>query len=37
MRHSFSPFAALAGFDAAIREMRRLTEQRIELTADSRE
>ena len=30
----FSPFAALAGFDAAIREMGRLTEQRIELTAD---
>ena len=33
----FSPFAALAGFDAAIREMGRLTEQRIELTEDSRE
>ena len=37
MRHSFSPFATLAGFDAAIREMGRLTEQRIELTEDSRE
>lgn len=33
----FSPFAALADFDAAIREMGRLTEQRIELTEDSRE
>lgn len=33
----FSPFAALASFDAAIREMGRLTEQRIELTEDSRE
>lgn len=33
----FSPFATLTGFDAAIREMGRLTEQRIELTADSRE
>ena len=33
----FSPFAALAGFDAAIREMGRLTEQRIELNEDSRE
>ncbi len=37
MRHSFSPFATLAGFDAAILEMRRLTEQRIELSEDSRE
>lgn len=35
--HSFSPFATLAGFDAAIREMGRLTEQRIELSEDSRE
>ena len=33
----FSPFATLTGFDAAIREMGRLTEQRIELTEDSRE
>ena len=33
----FSPIATLTGFDAAIREMGRLTEQRIELTKDSRE
>ena len=33
----FSPIATLTGFDAAIREMGRLTEQRIELTEDSRE
>ncbi|MDO5546115.1 MAG: hypothetical protein Q4F81_09910 [Eubacteriales bacterium] len=32
----FSPFAALTGFDAAIQETGRLTEQRIELTEDSR-
>ena len=32
----FSPFAALTGYDAAIQETGRLTEQRIELTEDSR-
>lgn len=32
----FSPFAALTGHDAAIRETGRLTDQRIELTEDSR-
>ena len=32
----FSPFAALTGYDAAIRETGRLTDSRIELTADSR-
>ena len=30
----FSPFAALTGFDAAIRETGRLTDQRIELDED---
>lgn len=32
----FSPFAALNGYDAAIRETGRLTDSRIELTQDSR-
>jgi len=32
----FSPFAALTGFDVAIQETGRLTEQRIELAEDSR-
>lgn len=32
----FSPFAALTGYDAAIKETGRLTDQRIELTEDSR-
>ena len=32
----FSPFAALTGYDAAIKETGRLTNQRIELTEDSR-
>ena len=32
----FSPFAALTGYDAAILETGRLTEQRIELTEESR-
>lgn len=32
----FSPFAALTGHDAAIREMSRLTEEKIELDEDSR-
>lgn len=32
----FSPFAALTGYDAAIRETGRLTDQRIELSEDSR-
>ena len=32
----FSPFAALTGYDAAIKETGRLTERRIELTEDSR-
>lgn len=32
----FSPFAALTGYDAAIQESGRLTNQRIDLTEDSR-
>lgn len=32
----FSPFAALTGYDAAIKETGRLTNERIELTEDSR-
>lgn len=32
----FSPFAALTGYDAAILETGRITEQRIELTEESR-
>ena len=32
----FSPFAALTGYDAAIKETGRLTDRRIELTDDSR-
>lgn len=32
----FSPFAALTGYDAAIKETGRLTDKRIELTEDSR-
>ena len=32
----FSPFAALTGYDAAIRETGRLTDSRIELSEDSR-
>lgn len=32
----FSPFAALTGYDAAIRETGRLTDRRIELSEDSR-
>ena len=32
----FSPFPALTGYDAAIKETGRLTDQRIELTEDSR-
>ena len=32
----FSPFAALTGYDAAIKETGRLTDERIELTEDSR-
>ena len=32
----FSPFAALTGFDAAIRETGRLTERQIELDMDER-
>lgn len=32
----FSPFAALTGYDAAIKEMRRLTEERIELDEGSK-
>ena len=31
----FSPFAALTGHDAAIRETARLTDQKIELTEDA--
>lgn len=34
---SVQPLCGPRGFDAAIREMGRLTEQRIELTEDSRE
>lgn len=33
----FSPFAALSGFDGAIKETARLTTQRIELDVDARE
>lgn len=32
----FSPFAALTGYDAAIKETGRLTGQRIELTEECR-
>lgn len=32
----FSPFAALTGYDAAVKETARLTERRIELDASSR-
>ena len=32
----FSPFAALTGYDVAIKETGRLTDRRIELTEDSR-
>ena len=32
----FSPFAALTGYDAAIKETGRLTDQRIELSEESR-
>ena len=32
----FSPFAALTGYDDAIKETGRLTDKRIELTEDSR-
>ena len=32
----FSPFAALTGLDAALRETARLTDQRITLTSTSR-
>lgn len=32
----FSPFAALTGYDAAIKETGRLTDQRIELSEDAR-
>ena len=32
----FRPFAALTGYDAAIKETGRLTDERIELTEDSR-
>jgi hypothetical protein len=31
----FSPFAALTGFDAAIKEARRLTEEKIELDEEA--
>ena len=33
----FSPFAALTGHDAAIKETERLTEERVELDEDSKE
>lgn len=33
----FSPFAALTGFDGEINETARLTDKRMELTADARE
>jgi hypothetical protein len=33
----FSPFAALTGYDAAITETGRLTDERIELTEDEKE
>ncbi len=33
----FSPFAALTGYDAAIRESARLTERKIELGEDAKE
>lgn len=33
----FSPFAALTGYDAAIDETARLTDERIELSSDERE
>ncbi|MCD8174746.1 MAG: YolD-like family protein [Phascolarctobacterium sp.] len=33
----FSPFAALTGYDAAVKETARLTDQRIELNEDERQ
>lgn len=33
----FSPFAALTGYDAAVKETARLTDARIELTEDRKE
>lgn len=33
----FSPFAALAGYDAAINETARLTDKKVELSEDARE
>lgn len=33
----FSPFAALSGYDSAVKEAMRLTEEEIELDEDSRE
>lgn len=32
----FSPFAALTGYDAAVKETARLTDKRIELTDDNK-
>ena len=32
----FSPFAALTGYDAAVRETERLTDQKLELTDDEK-
>ena len=32
----FSPFAALTGYDAAVKEAARITERRVELSEDSR-
>ncbi len=33
----FSPFAALTGYDAAIRESARLTDRKVELGEDAKE
>ncbi len=33
----FSPFAALTGYDAAVKETARLTDQRVELNEDERQ